>query len=195
MRMTERAHEVVRQIVARGDTAVDATVGNGHDTLFLARRVGEEGTVIGFDVQAEALRSARDRLERFGVARDRVRLIQAGHEAMKDSVPEGPAAVMFNLGYLPGGDHGLITKKESTVMALAQAWELLREGGVISVVCYRGHPGGRAEGEAVCEWARGLNSARVLVEGADETEAGPFLVAVWKLAPQASADGGPERSA
>lgn len=181
MRMTQRAHEAVRAVVRPGDLVVDATVGNGHDTLFLAQLVGSTGRVVGFDIQEEALGSARQRLAKASEGIGTVDLHLTGHEKLAVHVPTGVAVVMFNLGYLPGGDHEFTTKLDSTQEALQSAWELLREGGLVSVVCYRGHPGGYAEAEAVVQTAEQLEGAEVLVQGKDETEDGPFLVLVRKL--------------
>lgn len=180
MRMTQRAHEVVRAAVRAGDTVVDATIGNGHDTLFLARLVGPSGRVFGFDVQEEALTNTKRRLEESDEELGEVTLVQTGHETMSAHVSVEVSAVMFNLGYLPGGDHQVTTQRESTRQALNSAWELLAETGVICVVCYRGHPGGREEAEAVLESAKQLSGAQVQIEGHNKTEDGPFLVVVRK---------------
>jgi predicted methyltransferase len=142
-----------------GDLAIDATVGNGHDTVFLAQTVGATGRVLGFDVQAAALGMAQDRLHRAGVS-ERVRLVQAGHETLGTHLPcEGRRlrAVTFNLGYLPGGaDKTVVTRPETTVAALTAATRELGSGGIITVVLYTGHPGGAEEAAAVREWAKGL---------------------------------------
>jgi predicted methyltransferase len=180
MRFTERAHETVRDVIRPGETVVDATVGNGHDTLLLAQTVGAEGMVYGFDVQEEALHATRRRLLEAGIGEGRVRLIQAGHEEMADHVRGPVGAVMFNLGYLPGGDHARTTRVPTTLCALQQAISLLRRGGVISVVCYRGHPGGMEEAAAVCAWARVVAGAEVEIHGRDESVSGPLLVVLRK---------------
>ncbi|NIP93869.1 MAG: class I SAM-dependent methyltransferase, partial [Akkermansiaceae bacterium] len=97
MRVTERAHEMVRVVVQPGETVIDATIGNGHDTLFLARCVGSGGLVIGFDVQKDALEATRRRLVEAGIEEERARLLLEGHQRLEAEV-EGPvAAVMFNL--------------------------------------------------------------------------------------------------
>ena len=139
--------------------AVDATVGNGHDTLFLAQSVGELGRVFGFDVQADALANATSRLEGAGLA-ERVRLFHAGHEHMAGLLPANAKglllAVTFNLGYLPGGDKTVVTAPQTTLAALNTALDWLAPGGMVSVHCYGGHAGGQAEISAVEDWARAL---------------------------------------
>ena len=155
-RLTELARQAVGERLHPGDTAVDATAGNGHDTLFLARQVGEGGRVLAFDIQGEALAATRARLEAAGVAR-RVTLLETSHHrlgAFVGHLPHPPRAVMFNLGYLPGGDRSRITNPASTLPALESALACLAAGGVLSVIAYPGHPGGHQETEAVEAWFR-----------------------------------------
>lgn len=156
----EYVHELARQALRPGGFAIDATAGNGHDTLFLAQRVGKGGAVSAFDVQEAALRATDERLVREGV-RDRVDLHHVGHEQMESVVPQAHRGavqvVMFNLGYLPGGDKSLTTQRASTVEALGASLEVLAPGGLIAVVCYTGHPGGQEEAEAVAAWACALD--------------------------------------
>ena len=153
--LTGVAQQALSGKVHAGDLAIDATVGNGHDLLFLAQQVGAQGQVVGFDVQAAALQKARARIAEAGLA-DKVSLRLCGHEHMVAALPaDWPgqvAAVMFNLGYLPGSDRSLVTRAETTVLALSQALFVLRAGGLISLLAYRGHPGGAAEVAAVDAW-------------------------------------------
>ncbi len=135
--------------------AVDATVGNGHDTLFLAQAVGPHGQIYGVDLQPPALQQTRRRLEAAGAAAQ-VCLIAGSHADLAQQIPPHlhgqVAVVMFNLGYLPGGDHQIVTRQESTLPALTAAAHLLAPGGLLSVVVYPGHPGGAEEAAAVAEW-------------------------------------------
>lgn len=157
------AHRLVCVRLLPGDHAVDATVGNGADTLMLARGVGAGGRVDGFDVQAEAIESTRRRLADAAVQAD-VHLHVRGHEHIADIVPRRHhgqvAAAMFNLGYLPGGNHDRATRPETTVAGVTAALHLLRPGGILTVVAYLGHAGGPEEAEAVWSWARSLDPAR-----------------------------------
>ncbi|MFB6248929.1 MAG: class I SAM-dependent methyltransferase [Salinibacter sp.] len=159
----EFAHALATRALSSGDTAVDATVGNGHDTVGLARAVGRDGQVVGFDVQAEAIAATRDRLAGEGLG-TRVDLIRAGHETMEEHVPDNRhgrvGAVMFNLGYLPGGDASLTTTPRTTLPALDAALRLLRPEGVLTAVLYTGHEGGAEEAEAVEGWAQALPRAQ-----------------------------------
>jgi predicted methyltransferase len=178
-KLTEKAQEVVRAVVRPGDIVIDATVGNGHDTRFLADLVGPAGRVFGFDIQPDALAAAAERL----AVRTHFVLIPADHARMRETIPAEHhgqvAAVMFNLGYLPGGDHGITTTAATTLPNLAASLELLKPGGVHTVVAYRGHRGGREEVEAVKERLAGLPAKRYdWAEYASPNETGPVLFVV-----------------
>lgn len=158
-RLTGVAHAALGAVLRPGDCAVDATVGNGHDALFMARCVGPGGRVIGFDVQEAALAATRQAARDAGLA-GLLELHLCGHEAMarviEPALAGTVAAVTFNLGYLPGGDKSILTRPDTTTAALQQAAALLRPGGLISLLVYRGHPGAAAEVAAVDAWLGGL---------------------------------------
>ncbi|MFC4304912.1 tRNA (mnm(5)s(2)U34)-methyltransferase [Cohnella boryungensis] len=183
-----QAHRWVKERVGHGDHVVDATAGNGSDTLFLARAVGPGGRVYAFDVQAEALDSTANRLaqEREPETLAPVELLLAGHETMESRLPRVAhgriAAVMFNLGYLPGASSSLITKPETTIAALEGALRLLRGGGALTVVVYPGHEGGQAEAEAVEAWAASLpqSIAQAVLYRFPQKPASPYLIALSK---------------
>lgn len=182
MRITERAHLAVRTAVKPGEEVVDATAGNGHDTVFLAKLVGAGGRVFAFDIQEEALAATRANLDAAGVPSERVSLIRESHVGLGDHVINPVAAVMFNLGYLPGGDHQICTRCEETVIALESAWAVIRAKGILTVACYRGHPGGQEESSAVLRAAQklALRGAVMDTYGLEGPEAGPFLVVLRK---------------
>lgn len=176
------SHSFLRERVRPGDRVADATCGNGHDTLFLARLVGERGRVFAFDLQERAHAATRELLEHNGCF-DRVEFIRAGHERLADFAPEGLAAVVFNLGYLPGADKRFVTRPETTLPALGAALSLLRPGGLLLVVVYTGHEGGAEEERAVIAWAGALDpryynvwSSRQL----NRSPSAPYLVFVEK---------------
>lgn len=151
-RPTELAQALLQAAIQAGDTVIDATAGHGQDTVFLAECVGPGGRVLAFDVQPQAIRSARAKVAAAGLAA-RVTFHHASHARMAEHAASGSvAAVMFNLGYLPGDDHQVTTTAPETLAALAVAADLLQPGGALSVVCYPGHPAGAAETVAVEAW-------------------------------------------
>lgn len=184
-RATQFTHDWIRGRLRPGDIAVDATAGTGRDTLFLAQQVGESGRVYAFDVQAEALEATRSLLEEEGLL-SRVVLHHAGHETLERHLPAaaGPVrAVMFNLGYLPGGDHSLITRPASTLAALEASLRMLAPGGLVSIVCYPAHPGGGEEAEAVVNFCRKLDPARfrsMRCHALNFDRSPPFAIAIEK---------------
>ena len=142
------AHLIMRRFVGAGDHVVDATCGNGHDTLLLAQLVGSRGRVWAFDIQKSALEATADRLADAGDF-EAVELVHAGHEHMSGHCSGPVKAVVFNLGYLPGGDRTLVTRPESTLAALEQSLEILAAGGVVLITLYPGHAGGAEERTAL----------------------------------------------
>jgi len=138
------SHLLVRRFVSPGDHVIDATCGNGHDTLLLAELVGPAGRVWAFDIQQAALDATAGRLAE---AEDcaAVDLIHAGHETIKDHCRGPVKAVVFNLGYLPGGDRTVVTQTESTLAGLAQSLEILATGGIVVITIYPGHESGGLE--------------------------------------------------
>ena len=155
-RTTELAMSVTLRYVNKGDTVVDATCGTGRDTAALAEAVGEEGRVYAFDIQEEALHLTEERLKKQGLTN--VILMMDSFTSMSIVIPENSAsAVVFNLGYLPGGDHSITTTADETIEGLTCAVKTIRPGGMITVVMYDGHEEGAEEKRRVLEWAEALD--------------------------------------
>lgn len=148
-RPTHLLHRLIQDIIKLGDTVIDATAGNGHDTVFLAKAVGPQGRVLAFDIQEKAITSTTSRLTEENLL-ERVRLHRESHDKMDDFAErESVSVIVFNLGYLPGADHEVITTTPSTIKAMSVSAALLKQGGVLAVICYPGHSGGDEEAEAV----------------------------------------------
>lgn len=177
------ARELISRNLKAGGYAVDATCGNGHDTLFLAELVGRDGSVLAFDIQPQAINATRQRLAANGLL-ERVKIIEASHTKIADYSQTAFDAVMFNLGYLPHGDHSIVTKPESTVAALHFAAEQLNKGGIITVLVYTGHEGGKEEGEKVREFSSALPQQLFTVleyRLLNQQNNPPFLLAITRL--------------
>lgn len=143
-----------------GDVAVDFTMGNGHDTEFLSKTVGESGRVYAFDVQESAVESTREHLRAAGCP-ENYTLIHASHHLVLDYVKEPIKAGMFNLGWLPGGDKSITTLRESTMPAIQAAIELMDTDAILNVAVYPGHAEGDAEGKMLEDYFATLSRHKV----------------------------------
>lgn len=170
---------LLAEIVHEGDTVVDATAGNGHDTHFLAGLTGASGKVYAFDIQQQAIEATKQRTEEFS----HIELICDSHAKIDQYVTESISAAVFNLGYLPKGDHAIITKADSTLQAIGQCLERLKTGGLVLVVIYSGHDGGSEERDAVMNYVKRLPQTRydaMKYEFINQQHSPPFLVAIEK---------------
>lgn len=177
------AREMIEDAMFPGARAVDATMGNGHDTQWLCELAGADGRVYAFDVQPEAVERTRQRLIGAGLS-DRCSLFCTGHEHMLERVHEPVDAVVFNLGWLPGAEHGVTTRTETTLSAVHQALETLKEDGVMTICIYPGHAEGARERDALMEWAKGVDPKRfdVLIKSyLNQPNDPPLMLAVHRL--------------
>lgn len=149
------AADALRQVVQPGDAVIDATLGNGHDACMLAELVGESGHVIGFDIQPDAVARTAEALRAAGLS-ERCELHAVGHQRMLDYVSGPVRAVVFNLGWLPGGDKSVTTRWETTQTAIEAALSLLLPGGVCTVCAYPGHAAGDEERRQLMTWLASL---------------------------------------
>ena len=183
--LTAQAHTMIQQYLMAGDFAIDATVGNGHDTLFLAKQVGTKGKVFGFDVQQQAIDSTLSRLEGENIT-ETAQLFHHSHHKMKQYIPidfHGKIkAIMFNLGYLPGSDKSIITETDSTLVALEQSIYLLDASGILTITAYPGHSGGDTETDEVKRWLDHLSSDHYNIQTivSSDKETAPRLYVIQK---------------
>jgi 16S rRNA C1402 N4-methylase RsmH len=182
------ARKLLELAVAPGDIAVDATLGNGHDTAFLAQLVGKNGTVYGFDIQEEAISATKLRLEEHKL-QDRVVLFHKGHEHIISSIPQSDfgkiRGAIFNLGYLPGGDKSIVTKSDTTVSAITQLLEIMAPEGIIVLVIYHGHEEGIKERDDLIQFVTELDQKKAHVlqyQFINQVNAPPFIIAIEKKA-------------
>ncbi|MDD5578329.1 MAG: class I SAM-dependent methyltransferase [Methylobacter sp.] len=185
--LVDTAHNFIRENLRPGDIAVDATVGNGHDTLFLAEQISPSGIVYGFDIQQAALDSTRIKFRQTKFA-ECLTLIYASHAEMAEKIPDRHhgkiIACMFNLGYLPGGDKNIITRTESTLTALTIAGRLLSAQGIMTIIAYPGHSGGGQETARVKNWCEQLNTEQFkvsIIYGHEPKDSNPRLFLIRKL--------------
>ena len=160
------AHFITDQ-VQPGDICIDATMGNGNDTILLSSLCKETGHVYAFDIQEQALAHTRQRLLDADAPQNYTLLLES-HTNMDHYVqPESVSCIVFNLGYLPGGDHTKATQASSSIEALTRSLSLLKKGGLISLCIYSGGDSGFEERDAVLSWLKNLDSHKYLVIRSD----------------------------
>ena len=177
-RPLEMAHDFLAQVISQEDIVVDATMGNGHDTLFLAKLAKQ---VYAFDIQEQALEKTSQRLQEAGLSN--AELILQGHETVDQFVTEVKAAI-FNLGYLPSADKSIITQPQTTLEALEKLCRMLVKGGRIAIMIYYGHEGGDIERDAVLDFVSQLPQQEytaTIYRTLNQINNPPFLVMIEKL--------------
>lgn len=177
-RPLELAHDFLAQVITQEDIVVDATMGNGHDTLFLAKLAKQ---VYAFDIQEQALEKTSQRLQEAGLTN--ADLILQGHETVDQFVTEVKAAI-FNLGYLPSADKSIITQPQTTIESLDKLCQMLIKGGRIAIMIYYGHEGGDIERDAVLDFVSQLPQQKytaTIYRTLNQINHPPFLVMIEKL--------------
>lgn len=145
-----------RQHLEPGDVAIDATCGNGHDTLALAKRILPSGKLYALDIQKSALGAAKKLVEETLGKQDNIVYLLQDHETLPGE-EEGVKLIVYNLGYLPGGDKSITTKTEITLKSVGAALKKLQPGGIVCITCYPGHEEGAIEQEALLEFCKTLD--------------------------------------
>lgn len=177
------AHEFLAAHVSAGDICIDCTAGRGKDTAFLCSLVGEKGRVIAMDIQQEAVDSTRALIAERGYP-DIAEVYLDSHANVDKYAEEGSVkAVVFNFGWLPGGDHSVNTRAESSVEALDKCLRLLRPDGVMSLSIYYGRDTGYGERDAILAYLRSLPIREYTVivsEFANRPNDPPISVRVYK---------------
>lgn len=148
--LRETQKRFLAEHISEGSVVADFTMGNGNDTLWLSKRVGESGKVFAFDIQEQALENTKALLEKEGCAKNYT-LIKDSHHRLLDYIDCSLDAGVFNLGFLPGGDKSLTTLRVTTLPAIRDAISIIKPGGCLLIAIYPGHEEGRLEGEVICE--------------------------------------------
>lgn len=180
------ARTLLEKAVKPGDIAIDATTGNGNDTVYLAQLVGKTGHVYGFDIQKEAITNTEKRLKEQNLF-ERATLFHLGHEEIIHSVPSNlhglVTGAIFNLGYLPGGDKSIVTQSGTTIQAIEQLLNILAPEGIIVLVIYHGHAEGAVERDHLLSYVKDLSQKNVHVlqyQFINQKNNPPFIIALEK---------------
>lgn len=161
--ITQWCAQFIRQQVKEGDLCIDATMGNGNDTLLLSQLCGKKGKVLAFDIQKTAVCNTRERLQKASAPENYTLLLESHHHMEQYADLETVSCIVFNLGYLPGGDHSMATKEAVSIPAMEQALRLLKKSGLLSLCIYSGGDSGFAERDAVLAWLKTLDCRKYLV--------------------------------
>lgn len=181
----EYSHDLLKKSISAGEIAIDATCGNGNDTLFLSKLVGEEGRVIAFDIQQMAIQNSQQLMTNH--ERNNVTFIHDSHanveKHLSDALKGKIGGAIFNLGYLPRSDKTIITKGDSTVAAIDSLLKYIKKDGLIVIVIYHGHEGGELEKSQVLDYVMSLDQKEVNVvkyRFINQKNNPPFVVAIHK---------------
>ncbi|KPU44864.1 ribosomal RNA small subunit methyltransferase H [Oxobacter pfennigii] len=174
---------IFKDSIKEGDRVIDATCGNGHDSLFLSQIIGESGKLYCFDIQDIAINNTKIRLKE-NSPYENYTLIKDGHENLDLYIKEEIQGVVFNLGYLPGGNHKIITSPMSTITSLQKTLKLLSPGGIAVIVVYYGHEGGDYEKDALYKFIGSINPKLFTVissQFVNQINNPPLLIVIEKV--------------
>ena len=177
------AHHFLEDQVPKGGFCIDATAGRGRDTVFLCRLVGEGGRVLALDIQPQAVESTNALLAQEGLSMVGNAVLDS-HANLDAYAKAGTVdAIVFNFGFLPGGDHGVFTQPQSSIAAIQKGLELLRPGGLMTLCIYYGGDTGYEERDALLDFLPTIDSKRFTVLRCDFCNRGgepPIPVLIWK---------------
>ncbi|MET3683607.1 hypothetical protein ABID56_001716 [Alkalibacillus flavidus] len=179
------AHDWLRQTIESGDTVVDATLGNGHDSVFLSQTVGSNGHVYSFDIQVEAITEAKQLFNREQT--ENVTTVQLGHEHassyLQDRGVQSIGGAIFNLGFLPGGDEEITTHADTTIQAIDGIFSLLKSKRMIVIVVYPGHETGQTEKNQLMTYLKQQKPSTMdvaMYHLVNRSDKAPFVVGLYK---------------
>lgn len=161
--ITEWCARFVREHVKEGDICMDATAGRGNDTALLCELVGDAGKVFAFDIQEAAVKATKERLLSLGYENRAEVLLKSHTEMGQYADEETVSCILFNFGYLPGGNHSLATRKETSIEAIETGLTLLEKDGLMSLCIYSGGDSGFEERDALLAYLKTLDAKKYLV--------------------------------
>ncbi len=165
--ITQWCANFIRQQVREGDLCIDATMGKGNDTLLLSQLCGESGKVLAFDIQKQALDATEKKLKTEHAPQNYTLFLESHANMAEYAEPDSVSCIVFNFGYLPGGDHSLSTRGDTSIQALTQALTLLKKEGMISLCIYSGGDSGFQERDQILAWLKELDPHKYLVIRSD----------------------------
>ncbi|NLK95153.1 MAG: rRNA methylase [Clostridiales bacterium] len=168
------AHYIIMNFIQNKEVAIDGTLGNGHDTDFLSRNFKE---VYSFDIQ----KGACDKYLK--ICPGNVKVINNSHENILEYVDKSVDCIMYNLGFLPGGDKSITTNHDSSLKSIKSGLKILAEGGIMTIALYRGHEEGKKEEEIILSYLKQINKSQygVMIHNFhNRSEEAPMLIVIEK---------------
>ncbi len=172
--ISDLSHYIIKNFVLNKHIAIDATLGNGYDTDFLSSIFNK---VYAFDIQEDACRNYIYK------KKDNVEVINASHHLFKKYINEKVDCIMYNLGFLPGGNKEITTLHETSLESIKEGLDILENGGIMTICIYRGHYEGKIEETCILEYLKKLpkNQFGVMVQFyLNRQDISPLLVVIEK---------------
>ena len=160
-------HKILKMHIKPGDFCIDATSGNGHDSVYLCELCGESGHVLAMDIQPEAVESTKTNLAEHGFSEMSEVFCTSHSEIDKFAKPNTADCIVFNFGWLPGGSHDVFTRAETSSPAIQKSLDILKPGGLLSLCVYYGRNNGYSERDAILEFVKSLPGAQYNVMKCD----------------------------
>ena len=172
-----KVKQIIEENIKEKDIVVDATIGNGNDTLFLTNIVNK-GHVFGFDIQENAIKNTNKLLNDY----NNYTLFNDTHSNIDKYLKEYNnkiSLVLYNLGYLPSGDKSITTNYISTINSIKKSIQLLNNKGRILIVVYPGHEAGLKESIELNKYISTINN-KVNIYRNTDNEIAPYLIEIKK---------------
>ncbi len=157
--ITSTLHQNILPYIKEATICVDCTCGNGYDSKFLLENMPITSKLYAFDIQQIAIKNSKKLIEE--LSNKNTEFILDSHENIDKYITENIDVALFNLGYLPCGDHSITTTYKSTIASIQKILEKLSKGGIISVLIYSGHENGKVEKDALLEYFKTLDSNKI----------------------------------
>lgn len=147
-------HYIINTYVKEKKVAIDGTLGNGFDTDFLANNFE---TVYAFDIQKIACDKYNEKKQ------ENVIVINDSHHKFLEYINTKVNCIVYNLGFLPGGDKSITTNYDSSIESIKIGLDILESSGLMLIASYRGHEEGMNEYVYISEYLSKLSKNRYAV--------------------------------
>lgn len=173
--ISELSHNIISSYLKNKNVAIDATLGNGHDTDFLSLIFNK---VYAFDIQEEACLKYKEK------NKENVEVICDSHHKFNDYIKENVDCIMYNLGFLPGASKEITTKYNTSLESIKLGLDLLNPGGIMTICIYSGHDEGKREKTCILDFLKQISKKQygvMIHEFLNRSETAPMLAVIEKV--------------